>query len=98
MIELIFASKLERDAHIAETINGFVKLVEEMVDRHPEDAGLLAPGQSSSRSGNTRRSGSIVQQITNTREEPANAASDCSRKTIEAAGSRPATRRLPIAS
>ena len=82
MIELIFANKLERDAHIAETINRFVLLVEEMVDRHPEDAGLLARPEFLALRKYKALEGIV--QITNTREEPANAASDFSRKTIEA--------------
>jgi predicted acylesterase/phospholipase RssA len=80
MIELIFANKLERDAHIAETINGFVQLVEEMVERHPEDAALLSRPEFVALRKYKALEGIV--QITNTREEPANAASDFSRKTI----------------
>jgi predicted acylesterase/phospholipase RssA len=82
MIELIFANKLERDAHIAETINRFVHLVEEMVGRHPEDATLLTRPEFLALRKYKALEGIV--QITNTREEPANAASDFSRKTIEA--------------
>jgi NTE family protein len=82
MIELIFANKLERDARIAKTINRFVLLVEEMVARHPEDAGLLKrPEFEALRK--YKALDSIV-QITNTRPEGANAASDFSRPTLEA--------------
>ena len=69
MIELIFANKLERDAHIAETINRFVKLVEEMVERHPEDAALF-PSASSLPSGNTRRSTASCRSPTRGKNRP----------------------------
>jgi predicted acylesterase/phospholipase RssA len=83
MIELIFANKLERDAHIAETINRFVRLFEEMAARHPAAAADLLDRPEFIALRKYKALEGIV-QITNTREEPANAASDFSRKTIEA--------------
>jgi len=95
MVELIFANKLERDAHMAETINRCVLLVEEMVARHPEDAGLLARPEFLAL--RKYKALNAVVQITNTRQEPASAASDFSRRTIEArieAGYADAARKL----
>ncbi len=82
MIELIFANKIEKDVKIAETINRFVRLVEAMVARNPGAAGLLERPEYLA----LRRYKALdrIVQITNTRDEPANAASDFSRATIEA--------------
>ena len=57
-------------------------LVEEMVSRHPEDAGLLTRPEFLAL--RKYKALDAVVQITNARQEPANAASDFSRRTIEA--------------
>jgi len=82
MIELIFANKISKDVDIARAINGFVALVDEIVSRHPEVRHLLdRPEYDQLR---RYKALSDIVEITNTRDEPVNAASDFSREAIEA--------------
>ena len=82
MVELIFANKMSKDVDVARTVNGFVELVDEIVSRHPEVRHLLdRPEYQQLR---RYKALSDIVEITNTRDEPANAASDFSRETIAA--------------
>ena len=95
MIELIFANKMHDDVKMATTINRFVALVDEILTHHPEVRHLFDRPEFN-QLARYKALDDIV-EITNTRDEPANAASDFSRHAIEAridAGRRDADRAL----
>jgi NTE family protein len=97
IVELIFSNKMKKDVEIARTINRFVALVEEIAERH--DIADLRRKRDYQALEKYKVLGDII-EITNTRDEPVNAASDFSRPTIEArigAGYRDASTALSTA-
>ena len=82
MVELIFANKMAKDVDIAQTINAFVALIDEIVGQHPEARPILDRPEYQ-QLGRYKALSDIV-EITNTRDEPVSAASDFSRETIAA--------------
>ncbi len=98
MVEIIFANKTHNDVDMAHTINRFVALIDDMVAAHPEVRHLLDRPKFE----DLRRFKALddIIEITNTREEPVNAASDFTRASIDArieAGRRDANEALKTA-
>jgi NTE family protein len=82
IVEIIFANKMSKDVDIARTVNRFVALIDEAGKRHPDIKSLLDRPEYN----DLRRYKALddIVEITNTREEPVNAASDFSADTIAA--------------
>jgi len=83
IVELIFANKTKDDVKMAGTINRFVKLVEEMKEGRDREFGKLLEQDEYKDLTRFKAFANIV-EITNTRDEPVNAASDFSEATIKA--------------
>ena len=82
IVEIIFANKMSKDVDIARTVNRFVALIDEIAERHPDIKSLLDRPEYN----DLRRYKALddIVEITNTRDEPVNAASDFSADTIAA--------------